>query len=227
MRLKDQQSLILNLCCIWFSQFLLLLNALIWRHTHLPGKFKWHAVDSSFHNISQIQPTRYRNFDLQLFESEGENPEEAGCMFTEKKNLHIWGPVQFKSVVFKGQLYSLCCTIGGLSIHWLWYPQGSQNPPGILREDCNCITFTYLSNTKITWLSKCGPQANSSTTWNVLEVQILRPHWRLPSHRLWDGYAAVCFPGGSDGKESAWNAGDPGSIPGLGRSPREGNSYPL
>ena len=31
------------------------------------------------------------------------------------------------------------------------------------------------------------------------------------------------FPGGSDGKESAWNAGDMGSIPGLGRSPGEGN----
>ena len=31
------------------------------------------------------------------------------------------------------------------------------------------------------------------------------------------------FPGGSDGKASACNAGDPGSIPGLGRSPGEGN----
>ena len=31
------------------------------------------------------------------------------------------------------------------------------------------------------------------------------------------------FPGGSDGKESACNAGDPGSIPGLGRSHGEGN----
>ena len=29
------------------------------------------------------------------------------------------------------------------------------------------------------------------------------------------------------GKESACNAGDPGSIPGLGRSPGEGNGYPL
>ena len=35
------------------------------------------------------------------------------------------------------------------------------------------------------------------------------------------------FPGGSIGKEAAFNAGDLGSIPGLGRSPREGNSYPL
>ena len=35
------------------------------------------------------------------------------------------------------------------------------------------------------------------------------------------------LPGGSDGKESACNAGDPGSIPGLGRSPGEGNGNPL
>ena len=34
------------------------------------------------------------------------------------------------------------------------------------------------------------------------------------------------FPGGSDGKESAFSAGDPGLIPGLGRSPGEGNSNP-
>ena len=33
----------------------------------------------------------------------------------------------------------------------------------------------------------------------------------------------ICFPGGSDGKASARNAGDPGSILGLGRSPGEGN----
>ena len=32
-------------------------------------------------------------------------------------------------------------------------------------------------------------------------------------------------PGGSVGKESACNAGDPGSIPVLGRSPGEGNGY--
>ena len=32
---------------------------------------------------------------------------------------------------------------------------------------------------------------------------------------------------GSDGKESAYNAGDLGSIPGSGRYPGEGNNYPL
>ena len=35
------------------------------------------------------------------------------------------------------------------------------------------------------------------------------------------------FPSISDGKESACNAGDLGSIPGSGRSPEEGNGYPL
>ena len=35
------------------------------------------------------------------------------------------------------------------------------------------------------------------------------------------------FPDSSVGKESACNAGDPGSIPGLGRSPGEGTGCPL
>ena len=35
------------------------------------------------------------------------------------------------------------------------------------------------------------------------------------------------FPGVSDSKESACNVGDPGSVPGSGRSPGEGNGYPL
>ena len=35
------------------------------------------------------------------------------------------------------------------------------------------------------------------------------------------------FAGGSDGKESACNAGDPSSVPGLGRSPGKGHGNPL
>ena len=40
-------------------------------------------------------------------------------------------------------------------------------------------------------------------------------------------YYVKGFTGGSDGKESAGNAGDLGSIPGSGRSPEEGNGNPL
>ena len=44
--------------------------------------------------------------------------------------------------------------------------------------------------------------------------------WYYPSSQ-------VSFPRGSDGKETASNAGDLDSIPGLGKSPGEGNGYPL
>ena len=37
----------------------------------------------------------------------------------------------------------------------------------------------------------------------------------------------MAFPGSSAGKESTCNAGDPSSIPGLGRSPGGGHGYPL
>ena len=40
-------------------------------------------------------------------------------------------------------------------------------------------------------------------------------------------YCVLGLPGGSVGKESACSAGDLGPIPGLGRSPAEGNGYPL
>ena len=43
----------------------------------------------------------------------------------------------------------------------------------------------------------------------------------------WPAIGQLSFPGGSDGKEFACNVGDLGSIPGLRRSPREGNGNPL
>ena len=51
-----------------------------------------------------------------------------------------------------------------------------------------------------------------------------------PIQGSWSVKVPAClkgFSGGSDGRESACNAGDPGSIPGSGRSPAEGNGYPL
>ena len=47
------------------------------------------------------------------------------------------------------------------------------------------------------------------------------PTVRVSMHSGWG------FPGGSDGKELACSAGDPGSIPESGRLPGEGNGYPL
>ena len=64
---------------------------------------------------------------------------------------------------------------------------------------------------------------------------VLRSHttWQVGLSRetsiqaLLVSLVTVGFPGGLDGKESACNVGDRGSIPGLGRSPGEGNDNPL
>ena len=52
-------------------------------------------------------------------------------------------------------------------------------------------------------------------------------HQLLNKKKKFEGLPWWCFPGGSAGKESTCNAGDLGSIPGLGRSPGEGKGYPL
>ena len=56
---------------------------------------------------------------------------------------------------------------------------------------------------------------------NRRHALVIRTVWLL-GHNVVFG-----FPDVSDGKESACSVGDPGSIPGLGRSPRDGNGYPL
>ena len=54
-------------------------------------------------------------------------------------------------------------------------------------------------------------------------------HWLRPQASTAGGMGLIpgCFPGGSAVKASAWNVGDPGSIPGSGRPPGEGNGNPL
>ena len=55
--------------------------------------------------------------------------------------------------------------------------------------------------------------------------QVSEAVWMLRSHSIIE--AMWGFPGGSDGKESACNSRDPGSIPGSGRSPGGGHGNPL
>ena len=56
------------------------------------------------------------------------------------------------------------------------------------------------------------------------DLELLLGGKRESKEETWNLWA---FSGGSDGKESACNAGDSGLILGLGRSPGEGNGYPL
>ena len=98
---------------------------------------------------------------------------------------------------------------------WVWESalchQASKYPPAITLH-----SLTLRRREKL--VTELGPVSVSpklgrspSTVMNTQEYM-----WLF----LWDS-------GGSDGKESACSAGDMGSIPGSGRSPGEGNGYPL
>ena len=58
-----------------------------------------------------------------------------------------------------------------------------------------------------------GPIPGQTESWHLLQVAGIQNR--------------KGFPGGSTGKESTCNVGDPGSIPGSTRSPGEGNGYSL
>ena len=91
------------------------------------------------------------------------------------------------------------------------------------------LVFTWLHHyQKQNWLQ--GSLIFSF--WSDHNSGSLIPHWWqlrqcwFPSLSQWAG-TENSFPGGLDSKESTCNAGDLGSIPGLGRFPGEGNGYPL
>ena len=72
---------------------------------------------------------------------------------------------------------------------------------------------------RVPWLTEASPLSLPSCSMVVsLHMSVTRS---LLFMRI------LGFPGGSDGKESTCNVGHLGSIPGSGRSPGEGNSYPL
>ena len=67
---------------------------------------------------------------------------------------------------------------------------------------------------------------DSETTFGGIQYGLSNP-WPFWVWFLRGRILQAPFPDGSDGKESACSAGDAGSIPGLGRSPGEGNDYPF
>ena len=93
-------------------------------------------------------------------------------------------------------------------------------------------SWVYVNNLKlkvkmiksylvIKWKNRKNPQITSNREKLVVSIMLLVQTIIVA---IW---YAMGFPGGSDGEESTCNAGDPGFIPGSGRSPAEGNGYPL
>ena len=105
-----------------------------------------------------------------------------------------------------------------------WHSRAEAFIPFILSGDS-----TDLHNTR-TWA-----QGGLWPSLSMLPMRKLRLRGREsftqgPETGKWDlssGLTLRGFSGGSAGKESACNVGDLGSTPELGRSPGEGNSYPL
>ena len=69
-------------------------------------------------------------------------------------------------------------------------------------------------------------KAQGPNHWAITECFLLS-NFNMRKILLFQATVILGFPAGSDGKESACNAGDPSSIPGSGTSPREGKGYPL
>ena len=82
------------------------------------------------------------------------------------------------------------------------------------------VILPLLGYSLIAQLVKNPPAMQETLVWFLGQEDLLGKG-RLPTTVF------LGFPCGSAGKESACNAGGQGSIPGLGRSPGEGNSYPL
>ena len=88
---------------------------------------------------------------------------------------------------------------------------------------CLILIYHYLHHywaSLIAQLVKTPPAMQET----LVRLLVRKIHWRkdrLPTPVFLD------FPCGSAGKESTCNAGELGSIPGLGRSPGEGKDYPL
>ena len=90
----------------------------------------------------------------------------------------------------------------------------------------HCFHFGSASSFFLELFLYSSPVAN----WTPTKLGNFQCHIFLPFHTVHmtcSLFKYLVFPVGSDGKESACSAGEPISIPGLGRSPGEGNDNPL
>ena len=115
----------------------------------------------------------------------------------------------------------------------LWHCLGIEMKTDLFQSWGHCWVF------QICWHIECSTfTASSFRFWNNLSPPLalfivmlpkahMTSHSRMSGSRLEGVKKVRGFPGGSDGKASAYSAGDPGLIPGSGRYPREGNGNPL
>ena len=111
---------------------------------------------------------------------------------------------------------------------------------GVAKSRTRLSDFTFTFTESMRWLDVITNSMDTSLT-KVQELVMDREAWRAAVHAVAKSQTRLSdwtelntqalkgkgFPAGSDGKELACNTGDLGLITGLGRSPGEGNGYPL
>ena len=120
---------------------------------------------------------------------------------------HIWFPIPTRPVTL-----SKVCLTKGTALHRENSPSWNQNSPDWHQSSPNWNQI--FPN----WNQSSPEEARSKRSWCTLHK----------TYQIAGRYVAMWgFPGGSEVEASACNAGDPGLIPGSGRSPGEGNSNPV
>ena len=102
-----------------------------------------------------------------------------------------------------------------------------ENSPGL--RTSLLVELSAGNSLVVQWLGFCAfiaEGAGSIPGWGTKSPQGVqcgpKTTKKKKRKRTWCYCSILGFPGGSDGKESAWNAGDPGLIPGSGRSLEKG-----
>ena len=131
------------------------------------------------------------------------------CTVYETDNIVLWNPRETR---WTKQILLLENEGLGMSWDMEW---------GVLVPTAN-VSENYIEG-KLSFPASSSALGQSQAMWTW-------PYWATVSRRLWkSSWPSLVWvsPGGSDGKESACNARDLGSIPGLGRPPGDGNGNPL
>ena len=102
------------------------------------------------------------------------------------------------------------------------------NRQGLSFQNIQTTQYRKNNNNQTIQPKKCAEDLNRILQRRIFFVFLhIRHTDSQQSHEKMLNILFLDFPGGSDSKASACNAGDPGSIPGSGRSPGEGNGNPL
>ena len=144
----------------------------------------------------------------------------------------------------------VCGILQARTLEWVAIPSSRRSSPPRIEPASPALTSRFFT-TSATWKPQCSPgePVKNMKLWATLQRQVFTTpgkslsnvHFKVP---WWFCSVAGCgdhprkrtpsphflvtsLLSGSVSRESVCNARDPGSIPGLGRSPREGNGNPL